>query len=40
MSGVKAAKEKQSFGETLRAASASYRRLYSYVKPYKMRFIL
>src|SRR6266511_4338136 len=40
MSGVKAAKEKQSFGETLRAASASYRRLYSYVKPYKMRFVL
>jgi subfamily B ATP-binding cassette protein MsbA len=40
MSGVKAAKEKQSFGETLRAASASYRRLYSYVKPYKMRFTL
>src|SRR5947199_2762528 len=40
MSGVKAAKEKQSFGETLRAASASYRRLYSYVKPYKMRFIV
>jgi subfamily B ATP-binding cassette protein MsbA len=40
MSGVKAAKEKQSFGETLRAASASYRRLYSYVKPYKTRFIL
>ena len=39
MSGVKA-KEKQSFGETLRAASASYRRLYSYVKPYKMRFTL
>jgi len=40
MSGVKAAKEKQSFGETLRAASGSYRRLYSYVKPYKVRFIL
>src|SRR2546430_10809757 len=40
MSGVKAAKKKQSFGETLRAASASYRRLYSYVKPYKMRFTL
>jgi subfamily B ATP-binding cassette protein MsbA len=40
MSGVKAAKEKQSFRETLRAASGSYRRLYSYVKPYKVRFIL
>ena len=40
MRGVKAAKEKQSFGETLRAASALYRRLLSYVKPYKMRFIL
>ena len=40
MSGVKAAKEKQSFGETLRAASGSYRRLYSYLKPYKARFIL
>jgi ATP-binding cassette, subfamily B, bacterial MsbA len=40
MSGVKAAKEKQSFWETLRVASGSYRRLYSYVKPYKVRFIL
>src|SRR5437660_5515326 len=40
MSGVKAAKEKQSFGETLRAASASYRRLYTSVNPYKMRFTL
>ena len=40
MSGVKAAKEKHSLGGTLRAASASYRRLYSYVKPYKMRFTL
>jgi subfamily B ATP-binding cassette protein MsbA len=40
MSGVKAAKEKQSFWETIRAASGSYRRLYSYVKPYKGRFIL
>src|ERR1700693_3926568 len=40
MSGVKAAKEKQSFGETLRAASGSYRRLYRYIKPYKVRFIL
>src|SRR5438128_2985841 len=40
MSGVKAAKEKQSFRETLRAACAAYRRLYSYVEPYKMRFTL
>jgi len=39
MSGAKAAKKKQSFWETLRAASGSYRRLYSYVKPYKGRFI-
>ncbi len=40
MSGAKAARTKQSFWETLRAASGSYRRLYSYVKPYKVRFIL
>jgi ATP-binding cassette, subfamily B, bacterial MsbA len=40
MSGAKAAKKKQSFWQTLRAASGSYRRLYSYVKPYKVRFIL
>src|SRR5438309_1902486 len=40
MSGAKAARTKQSVWETLRAASGSYRRLYSYVKPYKMRFIL
>jgi len=40
MSGAKAAKKKQSFWQTLRAASGSYRRLYSYVKPYKARFIL
>ena len=40
MSGAKAARTKQSFWETLRAASGSYRRLYSYVKPYKGRFIL
>jgi ATP-binding cassette, subfamily B, bacterial MsbA len=39
MSGAKAAKKKQSFWETLRAASGSYRRLYAYVKPYKGRFI-
>jgi subfamily B ATP-binding cassette protein MsbA len=40
MSGAKPARTKQSFWETLRAASGSYRRLYSYVKPYKARFIL
>jgi ATP-binding cassette, subfamily B, bacterial MsbA len=33
-------KEKQSFWQTARAATSSYRRLYSYVKPYKFRFIL
>jgi len=40
MSGAKPAKKKQSFWQTLRAASGSYRRLYGYVKPYKARFIL
>jgi subfamily B ATP-binding cassette protein MsbA len=40
MSGAKAGRTKQSFWETLRAASGSYRRLYSYVKPYKGRFTL
>ena len=40
MSGGKAAKKKQSFWQTLRTASGSYRRLYGYVKPYKTRFIL
>jgi subfamily B ATP-binding cassette protein MsbA len=40
MSGAKAAKKKQSFWRTLRAAPGSYGRLYSYVKPYKARFIL
>ncbi len=40
MSGAKAARTKQSFWETLRAASGTYRRLYSYAKPYKGRFIL
>jgi subfamily B ATP-binding cassette protein MsbA len=38
MSGAKAAREKQSFWQTLRAASGPYRRLYGYVKPYKGRF--
>jgi subfamily B ATP-binding cassette protein MsbA len=40
MSGAKAAKKKQSFWETLRAASGPYRRLYGYVTPYKARFVL
>jgi len=40
MSGEKAAKKKLSFWQTLRAASGPYRRLYGYVKPYKVRFIL
>jgi subfamily B ATP-binding cassette protein MsbA len=39
MSGARAAKKKQSFWQTLRDASGSYRRLYGYVKPYKGRFI-
>jgi ATP-binding cassette, subfamily B, bacterial MsbA len=39
MSGAKPVKKKQSFWQTLLAASGSYRRLYSYVKPYKARFI-
>jgi subfamily B ATP-binding cassette protein MsbA len=38
MSKEKRTKEKQSFWQTLQAASSSYRRLYSYVKPYKVRF--
>ena len=40
MSGAKAAKKKQSFSQMLRSGSSAYRRLYSYVKPYKSRFIL
>jgi subfamily B ATP-binding cassette protein MsbA len=40
MSGEKAAKKKQSLWQTLRAASGPYRRLYGYVKPYKVRFIV
>ena len=39
MSGAKRAKKKQSLWQTLREASGSYRRLYGYVKPYKVRFI-
>ena len=40
MSGAKAAKKKQSLWQTLRAASGPYRRLYAYVKQYKVRFIV
>ncbi len=40
MSNGQAAKEKPSFLQTLREASGPYLRLYSYVKPYKGRFIL
>src|SRR5438105_4562298 len=40
MSGAKAARKRQSLWGTLRAASGSYRRLYGYVKPYRMRFLL
>ena len=40
MSGAKAAKKKQSFWQMLHAASGVYRRLYGYVKPYKVRFVL
>ena len=39
MSGARPAKKKQSFWQTLRDASVSYRRLYGYVKPYKGRFV-
>jgi subfamily B ATP-binding cassette protein MsbA len=39
MSGARPGKKKQSFWQTLRDASGSYRRLYAYVKPYKVRFI-
>ena len=40
MSGAKRAKKKQSLWQTLREGSGTYRRLYGYVKPYKVRFIL
>jgi len=40
MSDAKAAKKKQSFWQTLRAASGPYRRLLGYIKPYKVRFIV
>jgi subfamily B ATP-binding cassette protein MsbA len=40
MSGAKPAKkQKLSLWQTIRAASGPYRRLYSYIKPYKGRFI-
>jgi subfamily B ATP-binding cassette protein MsbA len=40
MSKGKTGQEKPSFWQTLRAAAGPYRRLYGYVKPYKMRFAL
>src|SRR5207248_9844866 len=40
MSKRKHRKGRLSFWQTLRAASGPYRRLYGYVKPYKMRFAL
>jgi len=40
MSDVKPRKKKLTFWQTLRAASGPYRRLFSYVKPYRWRFML
>src|SRR5213592_938980 len=40
MSRGKTTKKRLSFWQTLKAASSPYRRLYSYVRPYKVRFIL
>jgi ATP-binding cassette, subfamily B, bacterial MsbA len=40
MSGAKPVKKKQSLWQTLRAASGPYRRLFGYIKPYKVRFIV
>jgi subfamily B ATP-binding cassette protein MsbA len=40
MSNGQTTKKRQSLWQTLRAASGPYRRLYGYVKPYKVRFIL
>jgi subfamily B ATP-binding cassette protein MsbA len=40
MSDGKVTKKKLSFWQTLKAASGPYRRLYAYVKPYKVRFTL
>ncbi len=40
MSAPKAARKKLSFWETFRVAAGPYRRLYSYVGPYRWRFVL
>ena len=40
MKNGKTGKKKPSFWQTLRTASGPYRRLYSYVKPHKWRFVL
>ncbi len=40
MSEGKATKKKLSFWQTFKAASGPYRRLYSYVKPYRVRFVV
>jgi ATP-binding cassette, subfamily B, bacterial MsbA len=40
MSGAKPVKKKQSLWQTLRAVSGPYRRLFGYIKPYKVRFIV
>ena len=40
MSRGKTTKKRLSFWQTLKAASGPYRRLYSYVRPYKGRFVL
>jgi len=40
MIGAKRPRKKESLWQTFREASGSYRRLYGYVKPYKVRFIL
>jgi ATP-binding cassette, subfamily B, bacterial MsbA len=40
MSGAKPGRKRQSLWQTLHSASGPYRRLYGYVKPYKLRFIL
>ncbi len=40
MSGAKPARKRQSVWQTLCAGSSAYRRLYGYVKPYRMRFIV
>ena len=40
MSGGKTPKKKLSIWQTLKAASGPYRRLYGYVRPYKVRFIV